>query len=101
MGVDYFPCFNCGETICDCGEFTICISCNNYFCEQCAIKLANDKMLENIQDESDECEECWYCTRNKALRKVSNEEFTEWLVKISDKTYNDYLNYLIQQGKLE
>lgn len=101
MGVEYFPCSNCGETICDCGDFTICESCGKYFCEQCDINLRSDKILENIQNESNECEECWYCTRNRKLRKVSDEEFIEWLVEISNKTHNDYLNHLVQKGELE
>ena len=41
MGVDYYPCANCGQTFPDCGEFTACNEefggCGKWYCsDECA-----------------------------------------------------------------
>lgn len=113
MGVDYVPCAGCGETICDSGDFYICEPCGRWFCLGCFKELAKDFTQVNQitqsgdADENDEnaegytFENCWYCTDKKSLRRVTDEEFIEWLVKISGKTHEDYLNYLLEQGQIE
>ena len=36
MGVDYFPCRECGEVICDAGDYDHCYACEKPLCQGCA-----------------------------------------------------------------
>ena len=35
MSVDFFDCVICGESVCECGNFTCCQNCENKFCTNC------------------------------------------------------------------
>lgn len=93
MGVDYFPCKGCQEIICDCGEFYRC-ECSS-FCVDCFKELERD----GFRYSKNRLDACWFCTKNRELRRVTNEELLEWLMKISGKSSDDYLNHLAEQGE--
>lgn len=97
MGVDYFSCSGCQEIICDAGEFYICESCSSYFCADCFCKLEND----GFKDSENGLDACWFCTNKRELRRVNNEEFIEWLLEVSGKSREDYLNYLAGKGEFD
>lgn len=97
MGVDYFPCAGCQEIICDCGEFYVCQICSDYFCPECYKKLRKD----GFEHSENGLQSCWFCTKDRQLRRVTNEELVKWLMKISGKSSEDYLNYLAEQGEFD
>lgn len=97
MGVEYFDCPRCSETICDCGEFYSCDNCYKSFCVGCYKELS-EKGFELNEDGGFYL--CCYCTDKKELRETTDEEFIEWLVKISGKTKDDYIKFLISKGDL-
>ena len=52
MGVDFFPCDGCGESICDCGSYTRC-GCGRRWCDDdCAVKT------DHYDSETDTCKFC-------------------------------------------
>ena len=74
MGVEYFSCKECGETLCDCGPYFNC-GCHRSYCTACAEKLMEKykvpESLKNDLDEEHEIYECHYCncaSRIKMLR---------------------------------
>lgn len=55
MGVDFFPCDSCGETVCDAGPWWQCQECSNRLCEDCERKYnASNDWLEYDEDEMEE-----------------------------------------------
>lgn len=83
MGVDFFPCDGCGESICDCGSYIKCRKCEHRWCElSCAIKNGGYKDEDDEDDEYDEYEQsCKFCRQEEA------ED-------------SDLLNFLIKKYKL-
>lgn len=71
MGVDFFSCDYCGESICDCGDYVKCNDdCYRRWCDlKCA--KADGYRSDNCEEEdTDECEyqgeSCSYCRREEA-----------------------------------
>lgn len=61
MGVEFFPCDHCGESICDCGSYERC-SCGRKWCdEKCAKKAGY-----NSDDEDEEGGTCSFCRMEQA-----------------------------------
>jgi hypothetical protein len=54
VGVDFFPCDKCGETICDAGPWWECEECGHVLCSTCEGELDADP------DDEDEAL-CPYC----------------------------------------
>ncbi len=88
MGVDYYICSRCNETFSDHDDHEWCL-CGERFCGDCM-----EYLDQKIPNEKDEREECFYCTSDKNIREVTNGQFLKWLVDITGKTKQDYLNYL-------
>lgn len=65
MGVDFFPCTACGESVCDCGPYTRCGQCRRSFCTDCH----KGPWLDEGDDFDDEGEPL---DRERYLRSVSN-----------------------------
>lgn len=62
MGVEFFPCDSCGESICDCGDYERC-GCGRKWCnEKCATKDGYDSDDEN----ADEGGSCSFCRMEQA-----------------------------------
>lgn len=51
-----------------------------------------------IDDNDDERNECFFCTEKKELREVPDSIFIAWLIKITGKTKQDYINHLVTEG---
>jgi hypothetical protein len=63
MGVDFFPCDHCGESICDCGDYWCCEECGHRLCTDCA----KEHDVEGWDDEEDEAiNNCPYCKNDMA-----------------------------------
>lgn len=79
MGVDFFACENCGETICDAGDFFRC-ECGAKFCsDECGARQQNgfiDNEDEGYVDNEDEDEEeeakttCVFCRFNISMEEA-------------------------------
>lgn len=59
MGVDFFECDECGETICDAGPYWTCDECRHHLCEDCEGKLV-------IEDGETGDAVCPFCERQTA-----------------------------------
>lgn len=86
MGVDFFSCDGCGESICDCGSYIKCRKCEHRWCDlTCAIKNGgykyNDDEDDDDYDDDYEEQSCKFC------RKEEAED-------------SDLLNFLIKKYKL-
>lgn len=58
MGVDFFPCDHCGDSICDCGSYWTCSGeCGARLCDDCAADLVSDE---------DNAEACPFCRKKVA-----------------------------------
>lgn len=66
MGVEYFDCPFCGETICDSGDFSRCDMCEEIMCEECG---DNRKKHGKIV--------CDYCLE----KTVSDDDMIEFLLE--------------------
>ena len=67
MSVEHFPCANCEETVCDCGEYFRC-DCGRKWC---SLECAEEDGYRIEKEETDryaEITSCSYCRR---------EEFTD------------------------
>jgi Zinc finger, C3HC4 type (RING finger) len=42
VGVEFFDCDLCGDTICDAGSWFACDDCNHVMCEECEFKHSNE-----------------------------------------------------------
>lgn len=54
MGVDFFPCDYCGESICDCGRYTKC-ECGRRWCN---MKCAGQDGFSQVEDGEWTCSFC-------------------------------------------
>lgn len=73
MGVDFFPCSYCGESICDCGEYKSCDGCYRKYCDNNCAK--NDGCTENEYGDVDYL--CKYCLKQDA----TDEELLVFMLK--------------------
>jgi len=54
-----------------------------------------------MKDEDDgERTECFFCTPNKEFREVATDQYLGWLVSLTGKTKEDYLNHLTEIGEI-
>ena len=60
MGVDFFPCDACGESICDCGSYFQCNDlCGRRWCnDECAIK---DGFVDEDNEDGERVISCNFC----------------------------------------
>lgn len=66
MGVDFFPCDRCGETICDCGSW---ITCNGEDCGRrwCSVECAcEDGYIFDSEEDENDAETCNFCRNEEA-----------------------------------
>lgn len=71
MGVDFYPCSECGETFCDVGPYASCDDCGEMLCESCMNKYDIGGRMANIaaheedyeDDEDDEYSQCPFCAK--------------------------------------
>ena len=105
MGVDYFPCAHCKETVCDAGDYYRCENCRTVFCLDCKDTVIvrvrvdddddeDDSVVEEVDDDSDlESEgeiECILCTSDYTRRKISKTEVIQFLLELSPyKTFDE------------
>lgn len=59
MGVDYYPCDNCGKTFCDAGDYQAFEHCGHMLCRPCANELG-------VIDDIDEPADCPFCAGDVA-----------------------------------
>jgi hypothetical protein len=88
MGVAWFPCDACGESVCDCGPYTRC-GCGRRWCDyKCA---AEDEHRSNDDDEGT----CKFCRGED----VENAELFAFLMGYHGVSRVDVLQeYLKQKG---
>jgi len=60
-----------------------------------------DKVLPISEENDGERDECFFCTSKKEYREVSNDQFLEWLVEITGKSKQDYLDSLTEKGEIQ
>lgn len=81
MGVDFFPCDFCGESICDCGSYITCNDkCYRRWCDKECAK--NDGYIRDLEDDDENNVSCGYCR---------NELFTDWKI----------LDYVLEKFNLD
>jgi hypothetical protein len=57
MGVDFFPCDFCGESICDCGPYLRCRDiCGRRWCDTACAEL--DGFLKDEEEQDNTCNFC-------------------------------------------
>lgn len=70
MGVDFFPCDGCGDSICDCGDYVRCEGDGGDCCQRwCSVECARENggyrtgYEPEVNEESEECgvPSCKYC----------------------------------------
>ncbi len=66
MGVDWYPCSDCGETFPDCGSYVSCGSCGSMFHDQCA-----DDLREEFGTVSEDMGSGWNDYGEDALRSCA------------------------------
>lgn len=84
MGVEFFPCRICEETICDAGPYEHCGNCEAVICENCLpkqLKKYKKGTKEQREHAGDDCtKECDCCSnanrpnRIKALEEELRKE---------------------------
>jgi hypothetical protein len=86
MGVDFFPCANCGESICDCGDYVRCgDDCGRrWCCEKCALEDGFSKYDEELGEYSSDFKTCKYC-RDEELEDYILVDFLLKRAKLTRK----------------
>jgi hypothetical protein len=64
MGVDFFDCSICGDSVCDAGEYGYCEKCGAHFCEDCD----EDQKVKYNVDKLVQCDMCSYSNRMNRIR---------------------------------
>jgi hypothetical protein len=103
MGVDYYPCANCGEVMSDHDpEYAFCLRCNKHICGKCMSECINPKEVDNPDKYlSYACSDC----RNddNVIREVHYRSIISLLLedhpKYKDKTFDDALRELYFEVK--
>ncbi len=63
MGVDYFPCAVCNDSVCDCGRYSQCDICENRFCIDCFPREVDaDDFTDEIELEKARMKACPLCS---------------------------------------
>lgn len=95
MGVDYINCANCNFIFPDCGIFYIC-SCGEWFCEDCGEEM---KEYFKFHPEMGEFNQCYFCTNNPELRKITDEKYIEWFEKLTRYSREDAIEHIMRLEK--
>lgn len=84
MGVEFFPCDYCGESICDCGSYERC-GCGRRWCDLKCAEKDGYREVEGVEPECwDGYREAWTCSY---CRREQAED-------------SELLNYLLRQYNL-
>lgn len=123
MGVDFYPCSNCGETYCDCGYYVTC-ECGRDWCSdecanedgysKCSCKLGKELEedeeycedgCEKYRDDTDSCSSvscehleytsCKYCRKED----YSDEYLLCWALEILGKTREELIEIINNKNK--
>jgi len=95
MGVDFFPCDSCSESICDCGDY---VQCNDgCYRRWCDLKCAKKDGFR-YEDEDHEEKSCSFC-RNEAAE--DSDLFNFLLKKYNLKRDTVLSEYLEKQKEAE
>ncbi len=98
MGVDFFPCDNCGESICDCGDYKRCNDmCGRRWCDK---KCASEDGYKPDNGDEDDMEggTCKFC-RNEDVEDGPLLHFllTQHFNMPKDEAKKLYFEWLKQQ----
>jgi len=96
MGVDYFPCDNCGESCCDCGDYYSC-DCGKCFCVECDVYLLTCKDSNNEDFDKGDIMECSYCTIKPSKILLTRDEKYNFLLKKYNLTDEKVINDLSEE----
>lgn len=66
MGVEFFECDRCSETICDAGDWWACETCGIRLCQHCEAETDADNCLDEIDQEGTPNPGCLFCMRKDA-----------------------------------
>ncbi len=88
MGVDFYPCKDCGETFPDCGSYVFCEGCSSRFCHN---DCADMRYLDDNQDEQN----CKYCR----METATSSDLLYALLKHFSLTHDDALEILRKQNQ--
>ena len=78
MSVDFYPCDNCGEVFCDCGEYVKCEDCGKHWC--CTECADEDGFKIEQDDEESYRTSCKYCRGEE----FTDEELLDYALKLLD-----------------
>ena len=90
MGVSWYGCGTCGATFPDCGEYYICVGCDERLCSSCGEEHAaefgsnqeeDDEGLENPYYNDVYCEGSPLACASCTTTRVQDYEFIEWALK--------------------
>lgn len=79
MGVDFYPCEECGETFPDCGDYCSCEMCSVMLCTPCANEKGLSSQITDLNqcDEAEKAEavgegycQCPYCTGESVTEEL-------------------------------
>jgi len=81
MGVEFFPCDICGESICDCGFYESCSNCEVSVCEECyeeqkekyGLVVDKDKREYFGGDALLECDCCSKKNKKERIKKLEEQ----------------------------
>lgn len=87
MGVDFFPCDYCSETICDCGSYVQC-QCGRRWCDK---KCAKEEGFLTEDEDGDETT-CAFCR----IEAAEDSDLFEFLLKKYNTTRDNVLKEYIE-----
>jgi hypothetical protein len=92
MGVDWYPCEQCGETFPDCRDYSHCEGCGRVWCsEECAEKAGS------ITDDDGEIQSCSICRGED----VTDDKLLEYCLSILYLTRKECVDICLASQKTQ
>jgi len=88
MGVDYFPCDECEEIICDAGDYYRCENCSNHLCVRCGDDASKIRI----------CRRCKHCNCNCKPYEMDILVLCNTCTTFSSPKKSLLINFLIKQA---
>lgn len=96
MGISFFNCDACNETIPDCGSWFTCKECEIYLCEDCEKQYQCGDYYE-YEEVAEQHENCPFCT----LKLVSDEKLFTHVYELFNITKEELKeNYITEKRRL-
>lgn len=87
MGVDFYPCDDCGETFPDCGVYFWCEDCSNKLCEECMRRHKAGDRYDEYTGREKEHPYCPFCDGDV----VSDADLLEFAIHLTGLTREEII----------